>query len=45
MTGLVSLGLSARAIAGELNRRKVPTPLGGEWSAVTVKRLRERLKL
>jgi Recombinase len=45
MTELATLGLSARAIAAQLNRRKVPTPLGGKWSAVTVKRVRERLGL
>jgi DNA invertase Pin-like site-specific DNA recombinase len=36
-------GLSARAIAAELNKRKVPTPTGGQWSAVTVIRVQRRL--
>ena len=34
---------SARAIAAELNTRKVPTPNGGAWSAVTVIRVQRRL--
>ena len=37
-------GMSARAAAEELTQRKVPTPLGGGWHAVTVKRVRERLQ-
>jgi DNA invertase Pin-like site-specific DNA recombinase len=37
--------LSARAAAAELNRRKIETPAGGDWHAVTVIRLRERLNL
>jgi hypothetical protein len=28
-------GMSARAIAAELNRRKIETPAGGQWHAVT----------
>jgi DNA invertase Pin-like site-specific DNA recombinase len=36
-------GLSARAAAGELNTREVPTPAGGRWHALTVIRVRERL--
>jgi DNA invertase Pin-like site-specific DNA recombinase len=36
-------GKSARAIAAELNKRKVPTPTGGQWSAVTVIRVQRRL--
>jgi DNA invertase Pin-like site-specific DNA recombinase len=37
-------GLSANAAASELNRRQVATPKGGQWHALTVLRLRERLK-
>lgn len=36
-------GLSARAIAAELNKRNVPTPKGGQWAAVTVLRVKARL--
>src|SRR5258708_30874842 len=36
-------GKSARAIAAALNGRKVPTPTGGQWSAVTVLRVQRRL--
>jgi DNA invertase Pin-like site-specific DNA recombinase len=36
-------GLSARKIAVALNDRKVPTPTGGQWSAVTVIRVQRRL--
>jgi DNA invertase Pin-like site-specific DNA recombinase len=36
-------GLSARAIAAQLNVRKVPTPNGGPWYAVTVIRAQRRL--
>jgi DNA invertase Pin-like site-specific DNA recombinase len=35
--------LSARAAAAELNRRKVETPTGAPWSAMTVIRARARL--
>jgi hypothetical protein len=35
--------LSLREQAAELNRRGVPTPAGGQWHAVTVKRVRSRL--
>jgi DNA invertase Pin-like site-specific DNA recombinase len=28
-------GMSARAIAAELNRREIPTPTGGSWHSVT----------
>jgi DNA invertase Pin-like site-specific DNA recombinase len=38
-------GLSARAIARELNARSVPTPKGKSWSAMTVLRVRERLQV
>jgi DNA invertase Pin-like site-specific DNA recombinase len=38
-------GLSANATALELNARKVPTPTGRPWSAVTVLRVRRRLAL
>jgi DNA invertase Pin-like site-specific DNA recombinase len=36
-------GKSARAIAAELNERKVPTPNGGPWHAATVIRVQRRL--
>ena len=36
-------GLSARAIAAELNARKIATPAGGKWHAVTVARVVARL--
>jgi len=36
-------GLSARKIAAALNERKVATPTGGQWSAVTVIRVQHRL--
>lgn len=36
-------GQSARAIAAELNRRKIETPRGLKWSAVTVIRVQRRL--
>jgi DNA invertase Pin-like site-specific DNA recombinase len=36
--------LSLRTIAGELNRRSIPTPAGrGEWQATTVRRILARL--
>jgi DNA invertase Pin-like site-specific DNA recombinase len=36
-------GLSHRKMAVELNVRKIPTPAGGQWHAVTVKRVLARL--
>jgi DNA invertase Pin-like site-specific DNA recombinase len=36
-------GQSARKIATALNERAVPTPTGGQWSAVTVIRVQRRL--
>jgi DNA invertase Pin-like site-specific DNA recombinase len=36
--------MSANQAAAELNRRKVPTPGGGEWFATQVIRLRHRLE-
>jgi DNA invertase Pin-like site-specific DNA recombinase len=36
-------GMSARAIAAELNARGIATPTGAPWSAKTVIRVRERL--
>ena len=36
--------LSANAIARELNARKIATPSGKTWSAVTVLRVQRRLK-
>ena len=37
-------GMTARAIARELNERKVPLPGGGPWHAMTVIRVQRRLK-
>src|SRR6266567_8313 len=37
-------GMSARAIAAELNERKVATPNGGPWHAATVIRVQRRLE-
>ena len=37
-------GLSANAIARELNARKIPTPKGGTWRATTVIRVQRRLQ-
>ena len=36
-------GLSARAIAAELNKRNAPTPNGGPWHSMTVIRVQRRL--
>jgi DNA invertase Pin-like site-specific DNA recombinase len=36
-------GLSLSAMAHELNRRAIETPAGGQWHAMTVKRVRARL--
>jgi DNA invertase Pin-like site-specific DNA recombinase len=38
-------GLSHRKMAAELNARKIPTPAGGQWHAVTVKRVLSRLRV
>jgi DNA invertase Pin-like site-specific DNA recombinase len=38
-------GMSARAIAVELNERRIPTPAGGSWHNVTVIRVQKRLGL
>ena len=38
-------GMSARAIAAQLNVRNISTPNGGPWCAVTVIRVQRRLKL
>jgi len=38
-------GMSARAAAKEMNRRKVPTPTGAPWSYKTVQRVRRRLNM
>jgi DNA invertase Pin-like site-specific DNA recombinase len=38
-------GQSARGIAAELNRRKIATPRGLRWSAMTVIRVQRRLGL
>jgi DNA invertase Pin-like site-specific DNA recombinase len=37
-------GMSARAVAAELNKRKIQTPARGTWHAVQVIRVRERLQ-
>jgi DNA invertase Pin-like site-specific DNA recombinase len=37
-------GLSTRKIATELNARNIATPAGGQWHAVTVKRVQSRLR-
>jgi DNA invertase Pin-like site-specific DNA recombinase len=37
-------GLSATAIAAELNQRNVATPAGGRWHAETVIRVQRRLE-
>lgn len=36
-------GASLRTIAAELTARGIPTPRGGEWSAIQVKRILERM--
>jgi DNA invertase Pin-like site-specific DNA recombinase len=36
--------MSHRKMAAELNALGVPTPAGGQWHAVTVKRVLERLQ-
>jgi hypothetical protein len=36
-------GMSANKAAAELNKREVATPKGGQWHALTVMRLRQRL--
>ena len=38
-------GLSARAVAAELNKRKIETPRGLKWSAMTVIRVKRRLEM
>jgi hypothetical protein len=38
-------GLSANKAATELNRRGIATPQGGQWHALTVIRLRQRLAI
>jgi DNA invertase Pin-like site-specific DNA recombinase len=43
LSELQAQGLSARGIAGELNRRAVPTPAGGQWHAQTVIRALQRI--
>jgi Recombinase len=37
-------GMSHRRMAAELNAMDVQTPAGGQWHAVTVKRVLERLE-
>jgi DNA invertase Pin-like site-specific DNA recombinase len=36
-------GMSHRQMAAQLNARKIPTPAGGQWHAVTIKRVLSRL--
>jgi len=43
LTALQTRGLSARAMAAELNQREVATPAGGRWHAQTVIRVLERI--
>ncbi|MGH1575580.1 recombinase family protein (plasmid) [Methylobacterium sp. P31] len=43
LTALQARGLSARAMAAELNQREVATPAGGRWHAQTIIRVLERL--
>ena len=38
-------GLSARAIASELTKRAIPTAQGAAWSAKTVLRVMDRLRI
>ena len=38
-------GLSLRAIAAELTKRRVPTPRGGAWHPQLVARVLERLEV
>jgi hypothetical protein len=35
--------LSARGVAAELNRRGIPAANGGQWHAMQVTRIRQRL--
>ena len=43
LADLQAAGLSARGMAAELNRRGVPTPMGGQWHAQTVIRTKARV--
>ncbi len=43
-TEMEAAGMSARAMATELNRRSIPTPAGGTWHAMQVLRVWARLK-
>jgi DNA invertase Pin-like site-specific DNA recombinase len=43
ITELQRQGLSLAKIAGELNKRKVPTPRGGRWDHSSVRNVMERL--
>jgi DNA invertase Pin-like site-specific DNA recombinase len=43
IAGLKSKGLSLAKIAGELNKRKVPTPRGGRWDHSSVRNVLQRL--
>jgi DNA invertase Pin-like site-specific DNA recombinase len=36
-------GLSQAKIAAELNTRRIPAPAGGQWHAITVRRVQSRL--
>ena len=42
-TRCASLGMSAGAMARELNEREVATPTGAKWSAKTVLRVQARI--
>jgi DNA invertase Pin-like site-specific DNA recombinase len=44
LTELMTKNLSARGVARELNRRAIKPPRGGQWHAVTVLRVMDRLR-
>ena len=44
LTEMEGAGMSARAMAQELNKRSIPTPARGRWHAMQVLRLWERLR-
>ena len=44
LRGLRERGMSVRAIAEHLTKRKVPSPRGGPWSQVTVSRMLQRIE-
>jgi hypothetical protein len=45
LSELRAAGLSARAMAAELDARGVPTPTGAKWYAQTVLRAEDRISL